>query len=298
MRYDRVMDMRIIATLAVTGLALGSFAGAQIWRLRARELLAGSELTKSERAERRRLTRLTGKSLHDDRSICLHCGHVLAWYDLIPLFSWLSTAGKCRYCNRAIGMMEPLIELGMSLYLVSTYLVVFGSEPITALTLVRLVAWIAAGVCIAILYWYDLRWSILPLSINLTLIGASLVYAAVTQVAHHNSLDALASPLLTAGLLGGIYWLLYVGSGGRWVGGGDYKLALGLGLLVGDWRLALVALFAANIIGCLIVLPGLLSRQISTQAHIPFGPLLIAGFLIALYWSQPLLAFFADYLLL
>jgi len=66
-----------------------------------------------------------------------------------------------------------------------------------------------------------------------------------------------------------------------WIGFGDIKLGLGLALLLADWRLAFIALFAANLIGCLIVLPAMAMKKLKRNSHVPFGPLLIAGFVIA-----------------
>jgi leader peptidase (prepilin peptidase)/N-methyltransferase len=83
-----------------------------------------------------------------------------------------------------------------------------------------------------------------------------------------------------------------------WIGFGDVKLCLGLALLLADWRLAFIALFAANLIGSLAVLPGLMMKKLKGNSHVPFGPLLIAGFLVAglfgihiLDWYQHLILF-------
>lgn len=291
------MDMLMIMAIAVLGLVLGSFAGAQVWRLRAYELATGTELTIQEKRERTKLARLRGHSVQNDRSICLHCGHTLAWYDLIPLLSWVSTAGKCRYCHRGIGWMEPIIELTTSGFLVASYLVLFSHEPCSALLVGRMISWTAAVVCLAILFWYDLRWSILPLGVNLGLIGSSFLYAILTIIAQGGGADGAAHALVGVMLLGGTYWLLHVVSSGRWVGGGDYKLAAGLALLLVDWRLAISTLFAANLIGCMIVAPALLSGRTSAKSHVPFGPLLILGFGVVFFSSTYIVSFFTDYIL-
>jgi leader peptidase (prepilin peptidase)/N-methyltransferase len=82
-------------------------------------------------------------------------------------------------------------------------------------------------------------------------------------------------------ILSGIYLILYQISHGKWIGFGDIKLGLGLALLLADWQLAFVALFMANIIGCLWVIPGMVVGKLKRNSHVPFGPLLIAGGLIA-----------------
>ena len=115
----------IFGTLIVSigGLMLGSFAGAQVWRLRARQLdedrQAGETIDKQELS---RLKPLISVSLTSDRSVCLYCHHQLRWYDMIPLLSWAGTGGRCRYCRQSIGSLEPLIELGLSAAFVISYL--------------------------------------------------------------------------------------------------------------------------------------------------------------------------------
>lgn len=291
--------MLICVGLVIVGTVLGSFAGAQIWRLRVRELAMyakSGELSSAEKHQYAQLRRLQVKSLRDDHSRCLQCGHRLDWYDLIPLISWLSTRGKCRYCRQAIGTMEPMIELFMAGFMILSYMLVFAGEPLSALLAVRVLLWTAAGVCIAILFWYDLRWYILPLSINMTLILSSLTYAVIMTTVSVEPLATVWSTLVGLVILSGVYLALYMASGGKWVGGGDYKLAAGLALLLGDWRLAIATLFLSNLIGLLAVMPGMLRGRIDAKSHVPFGPLLIAGFMVALWLSEHIIWFFDTYL--
>lgn len=73
--------------LILLGLCLGSFVNALVWRLH------------------------ENKDFVKGRSQCINCGHVLAARDLVPLFSWLTLGGKCRYCRRKVSVQYPLIEL-------------------------------------------------------------------------------------------------------------------------------------------------------------------------------------------
>ena len=97
-------------------------------------------------------------------------------------------------------------------------------------------------------------------------------------------------------ILSGIYLLLYLfskyhyGEEKTWVGFGDVKLGLGLALFLGNWLLAFAALFAANLIGTLLVLPSMLKGKLQATSRICFGPLLIVGFLLAWFFSQQILA--------
>ena len=105
----------IAIVCGVFGLVLGSFAGAQVWRLRARQLVADKKAGESyDKAEYKKLSPLLKGKKQQDRSRCLSCGHQLGLRDLIPLISWLSTRGRCRYCDKRIGYFEPLMELSLA----------------------------------------------------------------------------------------------------------------------------------------------------------------------------------------
>lgn len=271
-----------IGVLALFGLMFGSFVGASVWRLRARQLVedknAGESVDKKEYAQ---LLPLTKQGITADRSRCLHCGTTLKWHDLLPLVSWLSTGGRCRYCKARIGTFEPLIELGVATLFVVSYIV----WPVPLLTMSGLVVfllWLAAVVLLAILFAYDLKWFLLPDTIVFPLIGIGAVTSIVHVVLATDKVGVLISIAGASLILSGLYYFLWRISKGEWVGFGDVKLGLGLALLLADWRLASVTLFSANLIGCLVVLPGMLSGRLGRKTHIPFGPLLIAGAVVAM----------------
>jgi len=279
---------------AFLGLVFGSFAGAQVWRLRARQLEQDKKQGEEyDRAELKRLRPLLESKTANDRSRCLHCHHTLAWYDLIPLASWLSTGGKCRYCKKPIGRFEPLMEVGTAALFIAFYhyWVTFGN---VGEFWIGLLLWMVMLVLFVILFAYDFKWFLLPDVIMLPLIGLSLVYTAIGVGMAHDPLGVVVSTAVSVGILSGIYLALWLVSRGAWVGFGDVKLGLALGLLLMDWQLAFVALVLANLIGTVIVVPGLISGKLSRETQVPFGPLLIAGFFIALFWGQAILNWYND----
>lgn len=278
--------------LAVLGLVLGSFAGAMVWRLRARQLredeAAGEKISK---AEQKQVDKLKSASVKTDRSICLHCGHRLAWYDLVPLLSWVQTSGKCRYCARPIGYFEPLIELGMAVLLVGSY-VLWPFALDSPLEIARLVVWLVACVPLVILFAYDLKWYILPNRVVFPLIGLSSVSVLCVLGLAADIPQTLLSIVGAILILPGLYLVLWLVSKGKWVGFGDIKLSVALALFVTDYRLAFVALFAANLIGCLLIIPGLIAGTIKRQTHVPFGPMLIGGTVVALLFGQHIIEWY------
>lgn len=281
-----LMDILLSVVLAALGLVFGSFAGAQVWRLRARQLVQDKDAGEVyDKAEYKRLQRVTGKGALHDRSRCLACGKALTARDLMPLFSWLSTKGRCRHCNKPIGTFEPLMELGtMAVFLLSYWFWPLGFAGPYQWGLFGL--WLIMAVLLVILTAYDVRWQLLPDTINYTFITFALLFA-VLRYAQQPSMAGIVSALGAVGILSGLYAVIYIVSKGQWIGFGDVKLGVGLGLLLGDWRLAFLALFLANLIGCLVVLPGMFAKKLSRSSRIAFGPLLIAGTLIAFWWGTP-----------
>lgn len=282
----------IIIGLALVGLVMGSFAGASLWRLRARQLVEDkAEGEKVDKKEFKMLEPLSKVRLSTDRSMCLHCGHHLKWYDLIPLFSWVATGGKCRYCHKKIGWFEPLIEIGVAVFFVTSY--IFWPETIQTIPqMAYFTLWLIAGVFLAVLFAYDLKWSILPNRAMFPLIGVAAVAALFNIFGSLDPVGMLVSVVIAAFLLSGLYLILWIVSKGQWIGFGDVKLGLALALLLVDWKLAFLALFAANLIGCLIVIPGLLSGKLSRGTHVPFGPLLILGAVVAAWWGNAVLGWY------
>jgi prepilin signal peptidase PulO-like enzyme (type II secretory pathway) len=274
----------MVSVLALLGLILGSFAGASVWRLRARQLVEDkAEGEEYDKKELKRLVPLTKTSFKTDRSRCLHCNVSLQWYDLLPLVSWISMGGKCRYCKKSIGVFEPIIEVGTAALLVSFYL--YWVQVAMLDVGLLFIVWIIALVLLVILFAYDAKWFLLPDVIMFPFIGLSLIISFQAILVSENGLQSVASTAGSVAIFSGLYLVLWLVSRGAWIGFGDVKLGLGLGLLLGDWKLAFLALFLSNLIGLGAVLPGLLSKKLSSKAHIPFGPFMILGFLVTLYFG-------------
>ena len=281
----------IYVALILTGLCFGSFAGATMWRLRSKELAEYKKYDEEyDKVEYDKLIKLTKANMINDRSCCLNCSYVLRWYDLLPLLSWLFLRGKCRKCHKPIGYLEPLIELSVAIFFVLSFM--FWPYPLdNVIQIVQFVIWLIAGVGLAISFAYDSKWFILPDKVSFPLIGIGLINSIITVLMSSDKIGSIYSIVGSVFILSGIYYILYKISQGKWIGFGDIKLGLGLGLLLADYKLAFVALFSANIIGCLVVLIIMIIQKISIKtkktkklnmkSHVPFGPLLIIGFIIA-----------------
>ena len=275
----------IAGALLLLGVVLGSFAGAQVWRVRARQLRTDKQTGHPyDKHEWRQLRVLLQGTVRDDRSRCLQCGHVLAWYDLLPVVSWLSTGGRCRYCQQFIGWFELVMELVLGVGLALSYLVWPWALPASSLLFA---VWVVVALVLMILAAYDAKWQLLPdpLNYGLMVLGALFVLVRVATLHDVDLVSLTGAVALLAGLYGGLYAI----SRGAWIGFGDVKLCVGLALLLGDWRLAFMTLFFSNMLGCIIVLPGLARGQLNTRSQVPFGPLLIIGCVISLLFGGHIL---------
>lgn len=292
-----VMEIVVYVTLVLIGACLGSFAGASVWRLRARQLvLDKSHKQPVDAKELKKLQVLTKAKPLKDRSRCLHCGYELKWYDLIPVVSWLALRGKCRDCRKPIGLLELLIEVGVAAFFVLSY--AFWPFALDApLEITRFIIWLVAGVVLAMLVAYDAKWYLLPDKLTIILAGLGVLTVAIAAVQSGNALGTILSALGGVGVLSGLYLGLYLLSKGQWVGFGDIKLGFGLALLLIDWQLALVALFLANLIGCLIVIPLMITGKLKRSSRVPFGPFLILGMILAQFIGPALLMFYVGTLI-
>lgn len=291
---DRMEYVATAVILGILGLMLGSFAGASVWRLRARQLVVDKrEGEPVDDDEYQQLVPLTKATFTTDRSRCLHCGHELRWYDLIPLLSWLQIGGKCRYCRTPIGKFEPIMEIATAIFFVVSFLL-WPAPLDSPLEIIQFALWLVSGVGLVILFAYDQKWFLLPDVVTFSLVGVAGLFALIEIAQAPNHLEAVWSVAAAVTILSGLYLAIWRLSKGQWVGFGDVKLGLVLALLLADWQLAFIALFAANFIGCLVVLPGLVSKKLSPLARVPFGPFLILGTLVAFFAGRTILSWYSG----
>lgn len=252
----------IMLLLILLGLCFGSFVNALVWRLK------------------------KGRDWVSERSECMSCHHQLAAKDLVPVLSWLWLRGKCRYCKARIPD-SPLVELVVPALFVLSY--VFWPSPLTTGPAVfEFVLWLIFLVGFVALAVYDLRWYLLPDKIVFPLFWLA-VLQLVVLVVWTGDWRALVSAAGTSALLSGLFLLLHIVSKGTWIGFGDVKLALSLGMLAGAPLHGLLLLFVASFVGTLAIVPLALKGKAGRHTKLPFGPLLIAGTIVVVLWGQAVL---------
>src|SRR4051812_581533 len=224
-----------------TGLLIGSFLNNVIFRTRSKEgFISG-------------------------RSKCPHCGHQLAPLELIPVLSWIALRGHCRKCKQPISWQYPLVEALTGLVFALAFIT---HRPHDLFSIIVLILWLHILSSFIVLAVYDLRWYLLPDKILLPIIApASALLLMETSRAH--SLQVAGGAILAALTFGGVFYAMAELSKGRWMGGGDIKLAFIMGLLLGLQK-TLLAMFIAFNSAALIGIGLIAVKRKGRGSHIPF----------------------------
>lgn len=269
-----------ILVIFILGTIIGSFLNAVIWRIH------------------------VSQSVMHGRSKCVHCEHELSVGDLIPLVSFAMLRGRCRYCKKAISWQYPLVELGVGLLFVSSYVIFLSSVPDGILqafflgqgteavaVFVRLLLFLAV---LVVLFVYDARWGLLPDSVTLPAIpiafGINLfVFSAPAACSDGAVVCFFSQPwanMLAALVVGGGFFAFqYIISRGVWIGGGDIRLGALMGVMLG-FPGVLYALFIAYIVGACVAVVLLALRKKGMKSEIPFGPFLCGTTAIMLLYGD------------
>lgn len=275
--FSFLIKQMITVTLLLLGLCFGSFVNALVWRLYKQS--TGGKQKKGQ------------FSITKGRSACVNCGHKLSTLDLIPLVSWLFLRGRCRYCNKKISAQYPVVEASTALLFLVSYF--FWPDEIIGWEVATFTIWLLCLIGFMALIVYDLRWMLLPNKIIFTLYGFAglfVISSALSASSYKPILEAFIGILIG----GGIFYLLFIISSGKWIGGGDVKLGFLLGALVGGPAPALIALFTASLLGTATSVPLILFGKAKRSTRIPFGPFLIAGAIIAQLFSEPLTSWYIS----
>jgi leader peptidase (prepilin peptidase)/N-methyltransferase len=214
-------------------------------------------------------------------SHCPQCNHPIAWYDNIPILSYLVLAGRCRHCRAPISWRYPLVELTN-----------------------------AVGYA-GIVWWFGLEWS----SVVYALLFSALLLVSAIDMSHYIIPNVITLPGILLGVLcaatilpvglvdsllglllgGGILWVLawvspYV-FGKEGMGLGDVKLLAMIGAFLG-WKPTLLTIMLAAFVGSVVGVGLIALRILRRDQYLPFGPFLALGAVIALFFHEGLLGWY------
>ena len=219
------------------------------------------------------------------RSFCPKCKHTLGFWDLLPILSFIFLRAKCRYCSKKISWQYPAAEIAMGLLLILNFKFLILHEFLNFKTFLTAAYLIFITGALLVIFIYDLKHYIIPDKVVFPAMAAALLY----QMFFGDFKFALLAAIVAAGFFFAI-WAL---SKGKWMGFGDVKLAFLMGLLLG-WPNILVGLFFSFLIGAIIGLGLVAFGKKKLKSMVPFGPFLVLGAFIALFFSQQIIGFYVK----
>jgi len=246
------------------------------------------------------------------RSYCPKCKHTLAWYDLLPVISWVMLLGKCRYCHKKISIQYPLIELITGFLFVAVGLVsglgpkindaLFGFQPISNNLLIKYIVLLVLLLTITsifiLLALHDAKTSYILSYYAYTGIILSFVYHLVEYAGKWQLIDLLdyLYPYILSGVIPALFFFsLYLVSKGKWMGAGDAELALFIGIFLGS-VLTPVAFYIAFIVGSIYGVGKIMMKKSQMKSALPFGPFLIAGCFFAYIVGQNIVNYYLKFM--
>src|SRR3990167_6887334 len=200
------------------------------------------------------------KSAFKGRSYCPQCKHQLSWQDLIPVASFVMLGGRCRYCGKPISWQYPLVELATAIIFVAIFNFEFspsagGLNEFLIPQFLNLLYLAAVASLLIILFVYDLRHYILPDKVLLPAIFISGIWYVVSRM----------------------FFQSYT----------RYEILNTLYAALGTTAFFLsVFLFSAFFAGAIIGIGLIAFQKKELKSEIPFGPFLIAGTFLALFWGS------------
>ena len=250
----------IYISIFLLGLALGSFANVVISRIETE-----------------------AKTIFFSRSRCPKCGHLLRWYDLLPLLSFIILSGKCRYCRKPISWQYPAVELTTALWLMVLWLISSGRwGDFVYLTIISLI--------LIVIFVSDLQ----TMTVSLPLVQIGLLIGLIYYIWPPSVLQLHSGQAFSLKPSAAIYGLLIslaipgalvLITKGRGMGEGDIGIGGLLGLtLAGSGSLVLIAYFwlltfwLGGLVGSFL----LLSHRKTLKSAVPFAPFMIIAWAICL----------------
>ena len=260
---------------ALLGLLIGSFLNVVIYRLpkmMERQWSAEAAAFQAEQTGGEPPPSSEPFNLMVPRSRCPSCGHLVAWYENVPVLSYLFLRGKCSECGTRISPRYPLVELltgGLFFWCAQQW----GLTP-TGL------AWCGFSAVLVALAFIDWDTTLLPDDLTLPLLWAGLLASALQwiQVSLVSSVAGAAAGYLSLWL---VYWAFKLATGKEGMGYGDFKLFAALGAWFG-WEALVPIILMSSVIGAIVGIGLKVFSRLREGGYVPFGPFLVGAGLTAM----------------
>lgn len=242
------------------------------------------------------ILRLPNEEKLQGRSHCFNCKKTLGYLDLFPIFSYLFLGGRCRYCKTKISVRYITIELLTGLLFA---LAVYFLKPLVILDYILLLKFLIAISALLVIFVVDLE--------NFIILDSVLIFVAISVSVLNLILDIFTGVGLFniysnffGGLLAAViawlpFFMLWYISKGKWMGFGDVKLALVLGIILGFPNI-FVGLMLSVLLGGFVSVLLLTFTSKTLQTKLPFGTFLSIGTILALFYGNSILNWYLAFL--
>ena len=224
-----------------------------------------------------------GLSIVRPASRCRTCGHALAWFENIPVVSFVALGGRCRLCGESISFQYALVEL-VTAAVFAAAVCRFQPGWLLASRLILASAMI-------VLFVIDLEHRILPNSITLPGIVAGVLFSLVTEPGWISSLIGLVAG---GGALMAISEAYYRVRHEQGLGMGDVKMLAMIGAFVG-WPLMLLTLVLSSLLGSVVGIAMIAARRGDLKYALPFGSFLAVATIAAILLGDPIIRWYASF---
>ena len=219
------------------------------------------------------------KGIVAGRSYCINCKKQIAWYDNIPVISYLLIQGRCRKCKKQISFQYPLIELlSISIFFIIYF---FYGATITTLLLIIL------ALSFIIIFFIDLKHFMIPniLTFPLMILGFVKSFDPNLDSLFPNYINSLIGGLFGYGIIWSIIFFYKILRNKEGMGLGDAKLLAVIGFWFG-WVALPFVIFSSSIVALIYVLPSLINKSKKLSSEIPFGPYIIIGCILYIIFIE------------
>ncbi len=237
----------------------------------------------------------SGEQFTQGFSHCDHCQRRLAWWEKIPVLSYVLIRGRCTTCRHHIPMNYFFSEIGLGTAFALAaarwqQISGFPEASVNVHDTGILLFWLFNIAVLALITIYDIDHMLI---LDVIVLPACLISLAALLFLQDFALQPLLLSLLSAGVSAAFIGSIVAFTRGQGMGEGDIKLALLIGLISG-WPHGVTALFLSFIIGALFGCTLVLLKRKGMREAIPFGPFLSLGAFIALLWGEQLLSWYLN----
>ncbi len=224
-------------------------------------------------------TRLYVAPILTGRSKCLSCSKILAWFDLIPIFSFLHHGGKCRNCKTRLGYEHLVVEAFYGILFVLFYFIFIVPRGLTLASLGWFAFYTVFFVTLGVVTLYDIKHKVIP-ALFLGMFLVQCLMMLIIRYFDEGSLLILLDPLVVALP----FLVLFLISRGRWLGFGDVLMYMGVGAFFGVSQ-GITVLLISLWSGALVSLYILISQKLKfgSKKELPFVPFIVFAIILVLF---------------